>query len=81
MPGHHAHNTYLDALKKPGLATYYWGNWEDEPTGQVILAAQNLGSRLLLGCTGGYFTMLRSFGIFRRRQNLEQVPSALLLLE
>ncbi|MEO8307383.1 MAG: CocE/NonD family hydrolase [Pseudomonadota bacterium] len=41
--------TYLDALKSSGIATYYWGNWEDEPTGQVILAAQNLGSRLLLG--------------------------------
>jgi uncharacterized protein len=41
--------TYLDALKKSGIATYYWGNWEDEPTAQVILAAQNLGSRLLLG--------------------------------
>lgn len=41
--------TYLDALKESGIATYYWGNWEDEPTGQVMLAAQNLGSRLLLG--------------------------------
>ncbi len=41
--------TYLDALKESGIATYYWSNWEDEPTAQVILAAQNLGSRLLLG--------------------------------
>jgi len=41
--------TYLDALKSSGIATYYWGNWEDEPTAQVIVAAQNLKSRLLLG--------------------------------
>lgn len=41
--------TYLDTLKGSGIATYYWSNWEDEPTAQVILAAQNLGSRLLIG--------------------------------
>lgn len=41
--------TYLDALRRSGIATYYWGNFEDEPTAQVILAAENLGSRLLLG--------------------------------
>jgi putative CocE/NonD family hydrolase len=41
--------TYFDALKTSGIATYYWSNWEDEPTAQVILAARNLGSRLLIG--------------------------------
>lgn len=41
--------TYLDTLKDSGIATYLWGNWRDEPTAQVILAAENLGSRLLLG--------------------------------
>jgi uncharacterized protein len=41
--------TYLDALKRSGIATYLWGNWQDEPTSQVIFAARTLGSRLLLG--------------------------------
>ena len=41
--------TYLDTLRRSGIATYYWGNFEDEPTAQVVLAAENLGSRLLLG--------------------------------
>lgn len=41
--------TYLDVLRRSGIATYYWGNFQDEPTAQVILAAENLGSRLLLG--------------------------------
>ncbi|MBK9253617.1 MAG: CocE/NonD family hydrolase [Proteobacteria bacterium] len=40
---------YLDTLRRAGIATYYWGNFEDEPTAQVVLAAENLGSRLLLG--------------------------------
>jgi hypothetical protein len=39
--------TYLEALKQSNRPTT--GAWEDDPTGQVILAAQNLGSRLLLG--------------------------------
>jgi uncharacterized protein len=41
--------TYLDTLRRAGIATYYWGNFEDEPTAQVVIAAENLGSRLLLG--------------------------------
>lgn len=41
--------TYLDALKRSGIATYFWSNLEDEPTGQMILAAENLGGRLLIG--------------------------------
>jgi len=41
--------TYLDTLRRSGIATYYWSNFEDEPTSQVVLAAENLGSRLLLG--------------------------------
>lgn len=41
--------TYLDALKASGIATYFWSNLQDEPTSQVILLAQNLGSRLLVG--------------------------------
>jgi predicted acyl esterase len=41
--------TYLDALRRSGIATYFWSNLEDEPTAQVILAAENLGGRLLIG--------------------------------
>jgi uncharacterized protein len=40
---------YLDTLRRAGIATYYWGNFEDEPTAQVVIAAENFGSRLLLG--------------------------------
>ncbi|MFO7286439.1 MAG: CocE/NonD family hydrolase [Gammaproteobacteria bacterium] len=41
--------TYLETLRESGIATYFFSNWRDEPTAQVILAAENLGSRLLLG--------------------------------
>lgn len=41
--------TYLDALKKSGIATYFWGNWQDEPTEQMLLAAANIGGKLLVG--------------------------------
>jgi uncharacterized protein len=41
--------TYLQALQDSGIATYFWSNLKDEPTSQVILAAANLNSRLLIG--------------------------------
>ena len=41
--------TYLDAIRKAGIATYFWGNWQDEPTEQVIQWAATLGSKLLVG--------------------------------
>lgn len=41
--------TYLDAIRKAGIATYFWGNWQDEPTEQVIELAANLGGKLLVG--------------------------------
>src|SRR5690606_26462784 len=41
--------TYLEPLSESGIATYFFSNWRDEPTAQMILAAENLGSRLLLG--------------------------------
>ena len=34
---------YLDVIRKAGIATYFWGNWQDEPTEQVILLHANLG--------------------------------------
>ena len=40
---------HLDAIRAAGIATYFWGNWRDEPTGQVILAAANLGGKFLAG--------------------------------
>ena len=40
---------HLDAIRDAGIATYFWGNWRDEPTGQVILGAANLGSKFLAG--------------------------------
>jgi len=40
---------YADAIRKAGIATYIWGNWKDEPTSDVLIAARNLDSRLLVG--------------------------------
>lgn len=41
---------HLDAVRKSGIATYFWSNWEDEPTAQAILSAANLpGSKFLAG--------------------------------
>lgn len=44
--------TYLDAVRTAGIATYFWGNWRDEPTSQILLSAANLGSRVLAGPGG-----------------------------
>ncbi|HMB58981.1 MAG TPA: CocE/NonD family hydrolase [Xanthomonadales bacterium] len=42
--------TYLPELEKSGIAFYLWGNWSDEPTEQVMLAAVNLPqARMLIG--------------------------------
>ncbi len=41
--------THLAALKNPRLAWYFWDNWEDEPTEQMIKAADNIRSRLFVG--------------------------------
>lgn len=40
---------YLGAIRKSGMATYFWGNWLDEPTSQVILEAANLDGKFLAG--------------------------------
>jgi uncharacterized protein len=44
--------SYLEKIRKGGIATYFWGNWQDEPTSQVILAAENLGGKFLAGPGG-----------------------------
>jgi predicted acyl esterase len=41
--------TYLEQLRKSDIAFYFWGNWSDEPTEQIIKAAANVPSRLLIG--------------------------------
>ena len=41
--------TYLDVLRESDIAFYFWSNWQDEPTSQMILAAENLDAQLLLG--------------------------------
>ena len=40
--------TLYDVIHKKS-AKYFFSNWRDEPTAQMSLAAENLGSRLLLG--------------------------------
>ena len=44
--------TYLDTVRRAGIATYFWGNWQDEPTSQIILSAANMGGRMLAGPGG-----------------------------
>jgi len=40
---------YFNAIRRAGIASYFWGNWQDEPTGQVLLEAANLGGKFLAG--------------------------------
>ncbi len=40
---------YAETIRNAGIASYFWSNWKDEPTSQVIVAAENLGGRLLIG--------------------------------
>ena len=44
--------THLDTFRRAGIATYFWGNWQDEPTSQIILSAANMGGRMLAGPGG-----------------------------
>lgn len=41
--------THLAALRSKQLAWYLWDNWEDEPTEQMIMAAGNLDTKLIIG--------------------------------
>lgn len=54
--------THLKALKSPQLAWYFWGNWSDEPTEQMILAAANIPSKLIIG-PGGHCAPPTQFSI------------------
>jgi len=44
--------TWLDDLQASGIAAYFWSNLKDEPTAQMILAAANIDSKLLVGPGG-----------------------------
>ena len=37
------------ALARPGVAWYLWGNWNDEPTEQIIRSAANLPAKMIIG--------------------------------
>jgi predicted acyl esterase len=41
--------THKAALARPGVAWYLWGNWNDEPTEQIIRAAANLPAKMIIG--------------------------------
>jgi predicted acyl esterase len=41
--------TRREAMAKPGLAWYLWGNWSDEPTEQVLRSAANLAAKMIIG--------------------------------
>jgi hypothetical protein len=41
--------THLAALRSKQLAWYFWDNWEDEPTAQMILNARNIPGKLIIG--------------------------------
>ncbi len=40
---------YLATIRRARIATYFWGNWQDEPTAHSILSAENTGGRFLAG--------------------------------
>lgn len=40
---------YFKAIRASGVPTYFWGNWQDEPTAQVIEGAANIGGKFLAG--------------------------------
>lgn len=40
---------YLPAIRNAGIATYFWGNWHDEPTAQTLFGAASLDSKFLAG--------------------------------
>jgi putative CocE/NonD family hydrolase len=41
--------THKAAMTAPGMAWYLWGNWNDEPTEQVLRSAANLPAKLIVG--------------------------------
>jgi putative CocE/NonD family hydrolase len=40
---------YLPAIRKAAIPMYFWGNWQDEPTAQVLQGAASTGAKFLAG--------------------------------
>ncbi len=40
---------YLPAIRAAKIPTYFWGNWQDEPTAQVLEGAAATGGKFLAG--------------------------------
>ncbi|MCX7283338.1 MAG: CocE/NonD family hydrolase [Novosphingobium sp.] len=45
---------YLDAIRRAGIATYFWGNWQDEPTAQSLQSAANFADARFLAGPGSH---------------------------
>lgn len=45
---------YLDAIRRAGIATYFWSNWQDEPTAQSLLSAANFPEARFLAGPGSH---------------------------
>ncbi|WP_260600282.1 CocE/NonD family hydrolase [Sphingomonas endolithica] len=54
--------THKAAMTAPGVAWYLWGNWNDEPTEQVIRSAANLPAKLIVG-PGSHCDVPKQFDI------------------
>lgn len=54
--------THLTKLKSPQLAWYFWSNWEDEPTEQMILNAANISGKLIIG-PGSHCVPVKQFSV------------------
>lgn len=53
---------YTHKAAMTGMAWYLWGNWNDEPTEQIILAAANLPAKMIIG-PGSHCEPPKQFGI------------------
>jgi len=40
---------YFATIRHAGIPTYFWDNWQDEPTAQVIEGSANVGGKFLAG--------------------------------
>lgn len=60
--------THMKALRSPKLAWYFWGNWNDEPTEQMIQAAANIKSHFIAG-PGSHCIAPKQFDITLEQKN------------
>lgn len=59
--------THLAALRSKQFAWYFWDNWEDEPTEQMILNARNIPGKLIIG-PGSHCVPPKVFSITSEQQ-------------